>query len=48
MHIAAFETQTKDECDTMARELISQAVARCAADHSSEATVSVVPLPSEK
>ena len=45
MHIAAFETQTKDECDTMARELISQAVARCAADHSSEATVSVVPLP---
>lgn len=48
MHIASFETQTKDECDTMARELISQAVARCAADHSSEATVSVVPLPSDE
>ena len=48
MHIAAFETQTKDECDTMARELISQAVARCAADHSSEATVSVVPLPNDE
>ena len=48
MHIAAFETQTKDECDTMARELISQAVARCAADHSSEVTVSVVPLPSDE
>ena len=48
MHIAAFETQTKDECDTMARELLSQAVARCAADHSSEATVSVVPLPSDE
>ena len=48
MHIAAFETQTKDECDTMARELISQAVARCAADHSSEATISVVPLPSDE
>lgn len=48
MHIAVFETQTKDECDTMARELISQAVARCAADHSSEATVSVVPLPSDE
>ena len=48
MHIAAFETQTKDACDTMARELISQAVARCAADHSSEATVSVVPLPSDE
>ena len=48
MHIAAFETQTKDECDTMARELISQAVARWAADHSTEATVSVVPLPSDE
>ena len=48
MHIAAYETQAKDEADTMARELISQAIARCAADHSSEATVSVVPLPSDE
>ncbi len=47
MRITAFETQTKDEADSMARELISQAIARCAADHSSEATVSVVPLPSD-
>jgi ribonuclease Y len=48
MHIAAFETQTKDQADTIARELISQAIARCAADHSSEATVSVVALPSDE
>ena len=48
MRITAFETQTKDEADSMARELISQAIARCAADHSSEATVSVVPLPSDE
>ena len=48
MHIAAYETQTKDEAETMARELISQAIARCAADHSSEATVSVVALPSDE
>lgn len=48
MRIAAMETQTKDEADTMARELITQAVARCAADHSSEVTVSVVPLPSDE
>ncbi len=48
MHIAAYEAQTKDEADTMARELITQAIARCAADHSSEATVSVVPLPSDE
>lgn len=47
MRMAALETQTKDEADQMARELISQAIARCAADHSSEATVSVVPLPSD-
>ena len=43
MHIAAYETQAKDEADTMARELISQAIARCAADHSSEATVRGAP-----
>ena len=48
MHIASFETNMKDQADTMARELISQAIARCAADHSSEATVSVVALPSDE
>lgn len=48
MRMAAFETQTKDEADQMARELISQALARCAADHSSEATVTVVPLPNDE
>ena len=48
MRMAAFEAQTKDEADQMARELISQALARCAADHSSEATVTVVPLPSDE
>ena len=48
MRIAAFETQTKDEAEQMARQLISQALARCAADHSSEATVTVVPLPNDE
>ena len=48
MHIAAYEAQTKDEAETMARELITMAIARCAADHSSEATVSVVALPSDE
>ncbi len=48
MHISSYETNLKDEADTMAKELISQAIARCAADHSSEVTVSVVSLPSDE
>ena len=48
LRISAHETATKDEADELARELISQAIARCAADHSSEATVSVVALPSDE
>ena len=48
MRISAYETNLKDQCDTMAREIIGQAISRCAADHSSEATVSVVPLPSDE
>ena len=38
----------KDECDNIARELIGQAIARCAADTTGESTVSVVPLPSDE
>ncbi len=48
MHISSYETNLKAECDTMAKNLISQAIARCAADHSSETTVSVVTLPSDE
>ena len=48
MRVASFETQTKEDCDKLAQELITQAVSRCAADHSSEITVSVVPLPSDE
>ncbi len=46
--ISAYETNLKSEADEMARNLIGQAIARCAADHSSEATISVVPLPSDE
>ena len=48
MRSSAYEAGLKDEMDNMAREMIGQAIARCAADHSSEATVSVVPLPSDE
>ena len=48
MRIAAYEASLKDDCDNLARNMIGQAISRCAADHSSETTVSVVPLPSDE
>ena len=42
------EAQYKDEADTRAREIIATAIQRCAADHASEVTVSVVPLPNDE
>ncbi len=46
--IREYEQQFKEEVDSKSRELISQAIQRCAADHSSETTVSVVPLPNDE
>ena len=48
MKISAYQANMKDECDNLARELVGQAIARCAADATSEATVSAVPLPSDE
>ncbi len=48
MRISAYQSNLKDECDNMARNMVSQAIARCAADATSEATVSVVPLPNDE
>jgi len=48
VRIAQFEQQIKDDSDQIARDLISSAITRCAADHVSEATVSVVPLPGDE
>ncbi len=42
------ETQFKEEADAKARNLLSLAIQRCAADHVTEATVSVVTLPNEE
>lgn len=42
------EQQAKDEADRIAKKIIGSAIQRCAADHSSEMTVSVVPLPSDE
>lgn len=46
--IMDFEQQTKEEIDKRARNILAQAIQRCAADHSSEATISVVPLPNDE
>ncbi|MBQ9760769.1 MAG: ribonuclease Y, partial [Clostridia bacterium] len=42
------ESQFKEEADTKARNILSIAIQRCAADHVAEATISVVTLPSEE
>ena len=46
--IKDLEQQAKDEADNKAREIISMAIQRCAADHVAETTVSVVTLPNDE
>jgi len=46
--IKDLEQQAKDEADNKAREIISMAIQRCAADHVAETTVSVVALPNDE
>ena len=47
VRINEFEQRFRDEAEEKAKEIISQSIQRCAADHSSEVTISVVPLPNE-
>ena len=46
--IKDIEQQAKEESDKRARNIISLAIQRCAADHVAESTVSVVALPNEE
>ena len=46
--ILEIEEQTKEESDRIAREIVGHAIQRCAADHTSEITVSVVALPNDE
>ncbi len=48
MKIKEIESRYKEEADQKAREYISLAIQRCAADHIAEAAVSVVPLPNDE
>lgn len=45
--VRSLEQQAKDEAEINAKKIISLAIQKCAADQSSEITVSVVPLPSD-
>ena len=42
------EERTKEEAETKARDIISLAIQKCASDHVSETTVSVVALPNDE
>ena len=46
--IMEYKNQTNDECDRIAKDIISHAIQRCAADHSADLTVSVVALPNDE
>lgn len=48
LKIKEVEGRMKEECEARAREIVAQAIQRCAADQVAEMTVSVVPLPNDE
>ncbi|MCM1025270.1 MAG: ribonuclease Y [Roseburia sp.] len=46
--IKEMESRAKEEADKKAKEYVVSAIQRCAADHVSETTISVVPLPNDE
>ena len=48
LKIKEVESRMKEECDARAREIVAQAIQRCAADQVADMTVSVVPLPNDE
>ena len=48
LKIAEYEEKFKDEADTRARDILSLAIQRFAADHVSEVAISVVQIPSDE
>jgi len=48
MLIKEIENRVKQEADKKARDIITNAIQKCAADHVADTTVSVVPLPNDE
>ncbi|MCL2254937.1 MAG: Rnase Y domain-containing protein, partial [Lachnospiraceae bacterium] len=48
MLIKELESRAKEEADKKAKEYVVTAIQKCAADHVSETTISVVPLPNDE
>jgi len=46
--IREMEEEVKEDVDKKAREIVAQAIQRCAVEHTTETTVSVVPLPNDE
>jgi len=45
--VKKIESEAREEADRRAREIIALAIQRCAADHTADVSVSVVPLPND-
>ena len=48
LKLAEYEAQFREDADTKAKDILSLAIQRCAADHVSEVAISVVTLPNEE
>ena len=48
LKLANYEAQFREDAEAKARDILSLAIQRCAADHVSEAAISVVALPNEE